>query len=364
MSKLTFKIKHNRDFTKELSVAKKIAEFVVKENRYMSSKDVKHFGLNSKISNQIIRKYGRNKTIKNVHSVPLIIPGQGIKFNNNIISFKCGLNVTERLYEYVEKVNQVEVDKDYLYICCTVSDKPQMEVAEYIGIDRNATSHIAVCSVGKKIVKMGKQAPHINKKYANIRKGAQKRRNFAFIKKLKNRESRITKDINHKISRKIVDMAYGNKMGIKLENLNGIRGKKSFNKKLNATKSNWSFYQLQTFIEYKDKLLGVPVVFINPEYTSQRCSCCGFLGVREKKKFVCTNCGHIDHADANAAFNIAQSSQVVLTKDRDLVKSGTGDARLDMVQNANQPKAYGHSCRRVCQNAASSNCCSAGRRRR
>jgi len=124
-------------------------------------------------------------------------------------------------------------------------------------------------------------------------------------------------------------------MGIKLENLKGVNKKKTRSKKLNATKSNWSFYQLQQFIEYKAKLLGVPVVFIDPAYTSQRCSCCGFLGVRDKKKFVCTNCGHIDHADANAAFNIARSSQVVLAKDRDLVKSGTGDAQLDMVQNAN-----------------------------
>jgi putative transposase len=336
MSKLTFKIKHNRDFTEQLSIAKKIAEFVVaQENRYLSSKDVKFFGLNSSISCQIIRKYGRNKTLKKVRSVPLIIPGQVIKLNNNIISFKCGLNVTAQLYEDVEKINQIEIDKKYLYVCCTVLDKPQIKVSEYIGIDRNATSHIAVCAVGNKIIKLGKKASHINKKYSNIRKKAQKRRNYSFIKKLKNRESRITRDINHKISRKIVDIAYCNKMGIKLEYLKGVRKKKTYNKKFNAAKSNWSFYQLQMFIEYKAKLLGIPVIFIKPEYTSQRCSYCGMLGVRDKKKFVCTNCGHIDHADANAAFNIAQSSEVVLIKDRDLIKSGTDNAQLDMVKNAN-----------------------------
>ncbi len=57
----------------------------------------------------------------------------------------------------------------------------------------------------------------------------------------------------------------------------------------------------------------------------------------------------MDFTDANAAFNIAQSSQVVLAKDRDLVKSGTGDAQLDMVYNANQPRTYGYLYRRVCQ---------------
>ena len=335
MSRLTFKIKHDRDFSYELLIAKQIAEHAIIQEKSITSKDVKHFGLNSAISNQIIRKYQRNKKLKNVHSVKLTVPGQCIKLKENMVSVKCGLNLNIKLYEDVEKVNQIEVDNKYLYVCCTISDKPTMTVSDYVGVDRNATSHIAVCAVGSKIIKLGKRAPHINKKYSNIRTKAQRRRNYSFVKKLKDRESRITKDINHQISRKIVDTAYYNKMGIKLENLKGVNKKKTRSKKLNATKSNWSFYQLQQFIEYKAKLLGVPVVFIDPAYTSQRCSCCGFLGVREKKKFVCTNCGHIDHADANAAFNIAQSSQVVLAKDRDLVKSGTGDAQLDMVQNAN-----------------------------
>ncbi|MGC8649310.1 MAG: RNA-guided endonuclease TnpB family protein, partial [Candidatus Micrarchaeia archaeon] len=74
---LTFKIKHNKDFSAELKKAKQIAEFAIK-TRTQSSKDVACFGLKSIISNQILRKYARNKRIKQVKRVNLIIPNQGI----------------------------------------------------------------------------------------------------------------------------------------------------------------------------------------------------------------------------------------------------------------------------------------------
>jgi len=75
---LTYKIKHGRDFSDELKKAKKIAKFAI-QTHSLSSKDVKQFGLKSIISNQVLRKYSRNKTVKSVKSVKLAIPSQGIK---------------------------------------------------------------------------------------------------------------------------------------------------------------------------------------------------------------------------------------------------------------------------------------------
>jgi len=193
-----------------------------------------------------------------------------------------------------------------------VEDQPyNNEEWGYLGIDRNATGHIAVVSIGSKIVKLGKMASHINKKYRYIRAKAQKNKAYKFIKKLKNRESRITKDINHKISKKIVELARSNNFGIKLEKLTGIR-KENQGKEFNRIKSNWSFYQLEGFIEYKAKLSGVRVYHINPAYTSKNCSRCGLIGSRESKVFRCNNCGHHDHADANASFNIALAKPLIV----------------------------------------------------
>jgi putative transposase len=40
---------------------------------------------------------------------------------------------------------------------------------------------------------------------------------------------------------------------------------------------NWSYFDLQEKIQYKPKLVGIKVIKINPEYTSQRYSKCGHI---------------------------------------------------------------------------------------
>ena len=108
--------------------------------------------------------------------------------------------------------------------------------------------------------------------------------------------------VNHNISKDIVSKFNGNK--IVMENLKGIR-KQRRGKRMNYWISNWSFFQLQSFIQYKAERKGIEVVKVRPNYTSQICSNCGKLGSRSGCSFVCSHCGYSLNADLNASQNLA-----------------------------------------------------------
>ena len=329
---LTYKFRHNKNFKKELKLAFDIAKFVTKPpvtfGRYdfpggklnidrriksPNTRFVKHIRdiLPSIIACQIMKKYGNQKKIKNVHSVKLTIPGSGIKFfeDTNSIWVSClKLHLENMIPVEFEKINQMEIDDTYAYISVIVPEKPEMIPYEnIIGVDRNTTGHIVVSAnlTTGQVRMMGKKAQHIHTKYRNIRTTLQKQGKYRKVKQMKNRENRIVKDLNHKISRELVDRAQVQHAALVFEDLSGIRNTKKQNHSFKPSLHSWSFYQLQQFVEYKAKLLGVPVLYVDPAYTSQECSKCGVLGQRYKKDFKCPACGHVDHADVNAAFNIA-----------------------------------------------------------
>ena len=333
---LTFKIRHERDFSVELDKAKKIAEFVL-THKTRSSKDVKQFGLKSAIANQVLRKYGNNRKVKNVNRIKLTIPSQSIKFHKDRrnIEIPClDFNTTYCFRNDYDKINQIELDNEFAYVSVNVKEEPQMTPKTWLGVDRNTTGHIAVVgnATTGKVWKFGKEALHIHNKYRSIRKGLQKRGKFGLVKRIRNRESRIIRDLNHKVAKDIVNVAKENDAGLKLEKLEGIRDNRKHGKRFNHALHSWSFYQLQTFIEYKAKLCGIPLTYVEPQNTSKECSRCGNVGIRDSKKFVCQTCGHVDHADANASFNIALRQPIdsnigQLNADRDAFKGSTDTPR-------------------------------------
>lgn len=126
------------------------------------------------------------------------------------------------------------------------------------------------------------------------------------LKRLRGKQARLQTDVNHCLSKQIVQQARQNNQAIALEDLTGIRQRADKGKRLRKMLGNWAFYQLRTFIEYKAKQAGVSVVFVDPKYTSKSCSSCGQSGSRHKHKFVCKSCGTSMDADLNGALNISR----------------------------------------------------------
>lgn len=108
---------------------------------------------------------------------------------------------------------------------------------------------------------------------------------------------------NHKYSRFVVEIALKHRCGtIQMEDLSGYSKATD-----DAFLKNWAYHDLQQKIEYKAKEVGIKVVKVKSECTSQRCSKCGHIAKenRQDREFLCKGCGFQVHADYNAARNIA-----------------------------------------------------------
>ena len=172
-----------------------------------------------------------------------------------------------------------------------------------IGVDRGLYN---LCTLSDGTIISSKQAVAVKRRYQYLRSKLQQKgtrsakRHLAAIK---GREKRFMSDFNHCATKQLASRTdVGTYV---LEDLKGIRNRRR-GKKLNSWLSNWSYYQFEFQLQYKCALVGIDVAFIDPRYTSQKCSSCGGIdkNSRNKSKFVCTSCGHREHADVNAAKNI------------------------------------------------------------
>lgn len=196
----------------------------------------------------------------------------------------------------------------YLLATLELPEPPTTPPKCYLGVDLGIVN-LATDSTGETF--SGTQVEQTRQKYAQERKTLQKTGTKSAKQKLKRiskKERRFRRDVNHRISKTLVKKAKDTGYGIVLENLKGIRTRTTVRKNQRSKYSGWAFYQLQQFISYKAKLTGVVVEFVNPKYTSQRCSYCGHTSKQNRKtqaEFVCQQCGFSENADHNAALNLS-----------------------------------------------------------
>ena len=204
--------------------------------------------------------------------------------------------------------------KWYLHISATkeVTDFDKQAVKHVVGIDRGlrflATSYD---EQGKTAFFDGQAIMRKRAKYQKLRatlqaKGTKsaKRR----LKKLSGRENRWISDVNHCLSKTLVQK-YGANTLFVLENLNGVSFERTdLPKALRNQNKSWAFYQLEQFLTYKAHLNNSEVVEVSAKYTSQRCPKCGVIKKdnrnHEKHEYHCDNCGYRSNDDRIGAMNI------------------------------------------------------------
>ena len=68
-------------------------------------------------------------------------------------------------------------------------------------------------------------------------------------------------------------------------------------------------YEIKRQLAYKSVREGGKLIEVNPAYTSQTCSQCGYCSPENRKSqslFECQQCGYKANADVNAAYTLVQ----------------------------------------------------------
>ncbi|AQQ52158.1 RNA-guided endonuclease TnpB family protein [Planococcus lenghuensis] len=186
-----------------------------------------------------------------------------------------------------------------------------------VGVDLGLR-HVAVLSEpisGKRQFFSGKEIGYIRRHFRSLRRSLGQKKAPRAIERTGKKESRWMNDYNRKLANDIVDFArqFDSPL-IKLEQLDAIRTTCRSQKRADRTIHSWAFYQLKQFIKERAAKFGIPVVDIDPYQTSQACFRCGHAekANRQKEKFSCRQCGHTNHADLNAAANIAARTSLAV----------------------------------------------------
>lgn len=204
--------------------------------------------------------------------------------------------------------------KYYLHIPVTydVEEFDVSKVTNVVGIDRGINFVVATYdSKQKSGFVNGRTIKQKRANYSKLRKELQMRRTPSSRRRIKaigQRENRWMQDVNHCISKALVDNNPKHTLFV-LEDLSGVRNAtERVRTKDRYVSVSWSFYDLEQKLIYKAKQNQSTVIKVDPRYTSQCCPMCGHIERSNRDKrlhlFCCKNCGYKSNDDRIGAMNL------------------------------------------------------------
>jgi len=193
-----------------------------------------------------------------------------------------------------------------VFLSCEVEVKPQPCQEEAIGIDVGL-AHFATLSNGKKIenprffIEGEKALAKAQRALSKLKKGTPERRKKGkVVAKLHENIRNRRKDFCHKESKKIIEQY----QYICVEDLNIKKMVEGSHFAKSITDASWN--QFRQFLTYKAAEAGRKLGLVNPAYTTQDCSQCGFREAKllSDREHSCAQCGYKASRDLNAAQNI------------------------------------------------------------
>jgi len=132
----------------------------------------------------------------------------------------------------------------------------------------------------------------------------------------------------HLVSKGLVELAVREQAAIALEDLHLPKGGGA-GRRMRRRLSSWPQRELHRQIEYKAEERGVPIIKVDPRYTSKTCPRCGEIKRRSRvgQVFECAKCGWRLDRQINAGLNICRTA--LAQPPKEVETRGLGGLRLD-----------------------------------
>jgi len=228
-----------------------------------------------------------------------------------------------RKYNKVYQVNVYQTDrKYYLGIVHEVPEKPYVDNGLYQAIDLGVTKTVTAINTESKFYEAANPRPdqYWNPKVDELQarrdhciKGSQHWHRLNRAKnKLTHKCSNQIKDIQHKLTRKMVNNTKANTIIVgdldvkEMAQSKSTKISKKAQKSLNrSTQNNGYLSQFVGFLTYKAALIGKKVIEIDERYTSKKCYVCGMKhDMPILKRTMECDCGNMIDRDRNSAIFI------------------------------------------------------------
>ncbi|QCC61718.1 transposase [Natrinema thermotolerans] len=215
--------------------------------------------------------------------------------------------------EAIQRNGNYELHINITHTETEVQDKAESRTVVGVDINEDCVALAALYEndIGDSVIIDFPEIKKERHRYFTMRKRMQNAGKSSFDRAFEQREERFVHDQLHKVSRRVVEwVSRFETPVIVFEDLKEMRDSIDYGIRMNRRLHSLPFRKLREFITYKAAFQGIPSEEINPEYTSQACSLttCEHTtrANRNKKRFKCVECGRQDHADRNAAINIAK----------------------------------------------------------
>lgn len=311
-------------------VANELLSMDKKERKELTSAVFKHIEIGSMWINQTIRNTNSKTKVKHFKRMWLEVNNQGYEVLKSgslyTVSFSLYRGRKGRIPLEVHSASHTEVlDKLligeaklgtlklckskkgiwYALISVSMEVPDAIAVERWIGVDRGQ-NNIAVAALPGGFGKFwrGGRVKGLRRQFQRTRRKLQEAKQLKEVKRLEQRERRVMTHINHVISKELVQFALDFGMGLRFEDLSGIRSSSKQRKKNKSdageNRDAWAFYQLEVFTRYKAIRAGVPVESVPAPYTSKSDHRNGVIGKRNGDWFKGFD-GYRCNADWNAS---------------------------------------------------------------